>query len=172
MSNVYHFHADPLQAFLDNDAINEVVAAERAIHSTAVEFISARTWGPTDQGPVASVTREIVDLDGVGSLTAGIVYKELAWLFVWPLGRYGTKNRPQYLRKWIRPQTTSFMSGGEFSGSDEIAVATRQQLVDLYAGVVTEVGTTEAYDLCTESDRLPIGPPTMFPYLEHRQLGR
>ena len=169
-SNVYHFQTGVAEPFDDTAAINAVVAAEKLIHTTIVLYRRARTWGPTDQGAAASVTRQITDLTGTGAKTASPDwYRELAILVNWPLGRYGSRNRPQFLRKWLHTMT---LPTGPSSGfGNGTTIATTPTEIATYIASVTSVGPGP-YELCSDSGRVPIAAGTMYPYLEHRQLGR
>jgi hypothetical protein len=178
-SNVYHYLTQIGEPFNDQAAINEVVAAERKIHATSVNFKTARTWGPVSNAPPspgtltpgASVTREIVDLSGTGELAPGDIYRELAFLIQWPLGRYGSKNRPQFLRKWIHPYSLAGTTASERTGSVVLSATAKQFVVDQYAGTLQNVGPVEGYGLCTATGREPISGPVVYDYFEHHQLG-
>lgn len=181
-SNVYHYVTQAGEPFDDDAAIDEVVAAERLVHTTDVTFQTARTWGPTSDtagggaiqplNPASeSVTRVIRDLTGTGSRAFDAdCYKELAFLCVWPLGRYGTRNRPQYLRKWVHTMSIAGLTDGQKAGSDVIDPAGFAVITD-YIADVRNVGPVEGYGLSTAAGREPISPGVMYDYLEHHQLG-
>lgn len=116
--------------------------------------------------------REVIQLSGTGALNPESPwYPELAYMIYWPLGRYGSRNRPQYLRKWIHTgKNVSVMpaDGSRFTG-------TPGAIVQGYIDAVTAVdpaGVDGPYELCTEDGRQPIGPGKLYPYLEHRQIGQ
>lgn len=171
-SNVYHFKTDVGEPFDDLGVINKVVAAEKLIHSSDVKFTRARTWGPTEQGQSANLMREVVQLSGAGSMAASSnYYAEMAIMVYWPLGRYGSRNHPQYLRKWLHCHNNHGLpaDGGRGTGATAAQV---QQYID----AVTEVRMVidvDGYELCTpDGQHTPIGPGKQYPYLEHRQIGR
>lgn len=169
ISNVYHYESLPAVTFNDDDVINALVAAERAIFANTVNFIKARSWGPTDATPAESVTRTIKDLSGTGNATpTGAMYKEAAQLITWPLGRYGTRNRPQFLRKWLH---TGAAHGYSTDGSTPQASTplSLQTYIDAVAGI--SAGALTNYVLATAQGRNPTGPGKSYPYLEHRQFG-
>jgi hypothetical protein len=152
--------------------IDELIAAERPLYSPTTTFIGARTWGPTDQGIAQSKMRavETRNLAGTGG-TANLEYGEFAVMFFWPLGRYGVRNHPQYLRKWhhLRRSLGLPLDGSRFTG----ATPTDAQA---YINRVTALNPTlipGAFELCTEDGlHEPTGPGQLYPYLEHRQIGR
>lgn len=168
-SNVYHYQTAVGQPFDDEGIIAAVVAAERPLHATSVTFETGRTWGPTENGPAASVMREIVDLSGQGGATPLTnAYKETALLISWPLGRYGSRNRPQFLRKWLH----TLASGGRGLDGSSRSDVSPQNVLD-YIAAVTALSDPAFgdLDLCTADGRVPVGPAVQYPYLEHRQLG-
>lgn len=174
VSNVYHYHTSDGQTFPDSAAIDEVVRLEKLVFASAVKFVTGRTWGPTEQGPVASVTRSIKDLTGFGSVAATTgMYKEAAILVSWPLGRYGTRNRPQYLRKFLH---TLAAHGYDTNGSTPMTAqpAAGSALQTYMEGirVLNPAGFVGGLDLSTDGDRVNIGAGRTYPYLEHRQIGR
>lgn len=169
-SNVYHFLTGVGETFDDGLALDDVIAGERAIHATTVNFVQARTWGPVDGAPSANVTRVIRDLSSVGLAAAtSNWYREFALLIVWPLGRYGSRNRPQFLRKWLHTESLNSITGAGFlTGNSQ---GTISAALTGYINDVTSVGPGP-YDLCSASGHLPTGPGFLYPYLEHHQLGR
>lgn len=173
-SNVYHYHTSEGQTFPDDAVIDELVRLEKLIFASNTTFTLARTWGPTDQGPVASVTRTIRDLTGPGSATAhASAYRECAILVSWPLGRYGTRNRPQFLRKYLH---TSASHGYDVTGASALPSqpAVTTPLGEYIAGVrvLNPAGFVGGLDLATAGDRINTGPGLAYPYLEHRQFNQ
>lgn len=169
-SNVYHYKTGVGTPFDDALAVADIVAAEKACHTTDITFQVARTWGPTDGSQAASVTREIIDLTGTGVRTPlATFYKELAILVVWPLGRYGSRNRPQFLRKWLHLGDQAGISTTNWSSGS--VTATANTVVTNYINAVDSVGPGP-YDICAKGGEEPISAGSMYPYLEHRQLGR
>ena len=117
-SNVYHYD------YTGNDAnhnaiLDALIPADRACHSPGFQYKEARVWGPTNQGPEASQTRLIRDLSGAGTMVVqgADVYRELCMVLRIFVGRYGTKNRKQYLRKYFH-LTSMPGSGSNYIGSE------------------------------------------------------
>jgi hypothetical protein len=101
ISNVYHYKTGIGETFPDIAVIDKLVTEEKKIYASTVNFVRGRTWGPTEQGKSASKMREVKELAGSGNLSPSSgFYPEFAIMLYWPLGRYGQRNRPQYLRKW------------------------------------------------------------------------
>ena len=174
ISNVYHYHTSEGQVFPDLAVIQELVRLEKLVFANTVKFVVARTWGPTDQGPVDSVTREVVDLAGSGSaVPLNSMYRESAILISWPLGRYGVRNRAQFLRKFLH---TASAHGYDPSGAIPIASqpAAGTPLATYMEGVrvLNPAGFVGGLDLCTAGDRVNTGAGRIYPYLEHRQFNQ
>lgn len=170
--NTYHLKAGLTQPFEDEGVIDALVAAEKAIHATNIQFVKARTWGPTDEGQTASKMRVVKDLSGTGAaVPASSFFNELANMVYWPLGRYGSRNRPQFLRKWLHCGKN--VANVPMDGSRSTSPATTD--LTTYINAVTSVRgglLTGTYPLCTFDGREPISPGLAYPYMEHHQLGR
>lgn len=172
-SNVYHYNTAIGQTFDDVGLVQHLVDAEKAICSFDVDFVEARTWGPTGEGQAASQMREIIELSGNGNHSwAEPLYKELCFLFVWPLGRYGARNRPQYLRKWMHTMGAPTLPGAQLNGGQALNTG----LADLnsYISSVRFAGgptTDPDYSLATAKGREPIEDGHYYPYIEHHQFG-
>lgn len=178
-SNRYHYlgNIDILTESQFLQIIDAVFDAERPAHAADVKFVSGRLWGPTGVGKEASLmraTRSWSNIAGTAAAPTQPMYRECAFLYQWPLGRYGSKNRPQYLRKWLHTFTNFILGANEVAGTAQISSVPsplqnyRNAVDDL---VVTGV-TGSPFQLCTEQGRQPLGPGTLYGYLEHRQFGR
>lgn len=172
-SNVYHYKTLSVEAFNDNNVMDDIIGAEREIHSNEVTFVVARTWGPTDGPASASVTRVIRDLSGVGTHTPDPNFpRENAFLVSWPLGRYGSRNRPQFLRKWVHSMTAPGLAPAT-ANNGGVAITTFPSRLPTYITDVTEAdnGVGDVLPLCSASGKVPIGPGVAYRFLEHRELG-
>jgi hypothetical protein len=171
-SNVYHYKTT-LAQFLDDSAIvDDLVAAEKLVHASNVTFLTGRVWGPTDSTPQASVTRLIKDLSGTGSLSpATDTSPEMCILCVWPLGRYGLRNRPQFLRKWIHPCSIAGTTAGQRGQTSKLT--NPMEPFTTYINDVTEADSLagDAVDLCSPTGHEPTGAGRVYDWVEHHQLG-
>lgn len=166
-SNVYHFDiADP-GSFNFEDRLLQLRTQEVVLHAANVNFVQGRAWGPTNQGQAASTTRAIVDWSNIVGAAASNTsfYRELAFMIYWPLGRYGSKNRPQFLRKWLHLCTPFGIGGSTLTGSDPITTTPAE--ITTYIANISQMG-----GFCGPNGHTPISSGKLYPYLEHRQLGR
>jgi len=177
-SNVYHYNRAtmPTEGSEAQAIINRLMTVERNVHSTDVTFVRGRLWGPTGIGVAASKMIEVVNF----ASTAGLVtadptfYREWSFLLTFPLGRYGTKNRPQFLRKWMHTCVPLGISGNDRSGSTTLSVTPTGMITfmgDIRSLVLTGQPETPL-NLCNETGRVTIGGGSVYPFLEHRQFGR
>lgn len=171
-SNVYRYDGSPGGDDV-NDILDTLKAAEVLVHSPDVTFVQGRAWGPTNQGPAASETLLIKDFSGTGQLvpSGGKVYKELAVVVNFYLGRSPTTGRKRILRKYIhscaRPS-----SGATAGGDDLLTTADKQPFLD-FANDVKNIQTgTEEWNLCApDGDHLPLGTvPTILDRMHIRQF--
>lgn len=113
-------------------------------------------------------------LSGGGALTVEANwYRECASLIVWPLGRYGVKNRPQFMRKWYHRMSVIGHTSSSLNGDTDISPATGA----LASGITTVASLTPtgggpALPLQTPSGHTPTAPGYLYKYLEHHQFGR
>lgn len=174
-SNLYHYELDsdePSEQVL-SDMIDIIVAAEKLVHGSAVTFDIARVWGPVNPNGSGGRMRLVKDLSGNGSqVSTATWYREFAYLCVFPLGRYGSKNRPQFLRKWIRPCTT--LGGGTniTSGTDKITPepTSLTNYMNAIRSVAQGAGGAPT-SLCNASGEHKADDFHLYDYLEHRQFG-
>lgn len=158
-------------------AINAVRNAERPLYADNVTFRDGRLWGPFVDPQNEGQMQEHVKWSNIFG-TAGLPqvqwYKEFAFMVYWPLGRYGSKNRPQYLRKWHRTQFAHGISGNAQDGSTALPGAITAFTTYMAAVVSLAVpgDASSPYDLGSPlfGGRKPVGPGQLYPYLEHRQL--
>lgn len=174
-SNVYHYKTQLVEPFEDRAVINAIMAAEKPVHAASVRFVEGRTWGPVGSDQARNVMREIVDLRGnAGSVaTTSTMYKELAWLCVWPLGRYGVRNRPQFLRKWLHScallgASTSVQDGSTSTGEPGPLRTYMNAVRVIDPGLPTGI----RYPLCSATGYEPKDAGYVYKFLEHHQLGR
>lgn len=173
-SNLYHYSVE----VADFDDLNEILrrlkAVEVPVHATNVSFLEGRAWGPVNSLGKGGRMEAVEVFTGTGSVGPDTgYYRELAFLCTWALGRYGTKNRPQFIRKWIHSQSYLGVATAERDGTTIIS-ATPAALTTYMTAVTSLTGGAlpHAFDLKTASDHLPIAAGKMYPFLEHREFGR
>lgn len=104
-ANIYHYRtADtepdtvPTQSLAD-----EIWSLEQNIVANSITAIEAYVNGPTDGTQQENKFQAVYDLTGTGEQPDDpVVSAELCVLFYWTLGRYGKRNAPQFLRKYLR----------------------------------------------------------------------
>jgi hypothetical protein len=178
-SNRYHFIGD-VNVLLEAEMLTILDALrdiEKPVHSPDVSFVEGKLWGPTGVGQAASLMRASRNWTaqvGTAPTATQPIYRECAFLIQWPLGRYGSKNRPQFLRKWLHPYTNFGLSVNETAGVSPIgstpaAIATYRGNA---AALVVSGVAGSPFPLCTREGRQPIQTGSLYSYLEHRQFGR
>lgn len=173
-SNVYHYDAPAgvLDSALESVA-DGIVTEEKKVHTSAVTFVRARVWGPTDQGPGPSETRVIKDLSGAGNMLAGgdYIYMEAAVVVQWYIGRSSLTGRKRFLRKFIHSMALPSSTTGRLG---DVAIGSANKTVYTTYGNAVKTLTVGAvgFDLCTpDGDHLPLGTsPQILDYLHVRQF--
>jgi hypothetical protein len=174
ISNLYHYlMTAPTETSLQN-VLTALKSAEVPVHSTAVNFVEGRAWGPVQSNGRGGRMEAFQQLAGAGSaVVAPNMYLECCHLVVWPLGRYGTKNRPQFMRKWLHSGTTTNQTGSDTTGNTDISPATAQLITYINAVAnLVPTGGGGPLGLQTASGHSPITAGYLYKYLEHRQFGR
>jgi hypothetical protein len=178
-SNMYFYNngvgGDPDQAGANN-LIDELVAIEKTLHSTAVEFTFGRCWrqGLTE---ILSVMLHQKPLTGNGTATSNAgLDRERAYLF---RRRAGSDNRgqPVYLRKWYH--TVGSFPGGPASLSTNITAnltgftqAERDAMANNVGDISGLAAAGGGWAICAKSGREPTEANWQaHRYLEHHQLG-
>lgn len=173
-SNLYHYSiAAPTEQGL-GEILDKLKALEAAVHDTGASFVEGRAWGPVQPNGRGGRMEAVKVFTGAGALSENsLLYKETALLLYWPLGRYGSKNRPQFIRKWLHSLNTALTSVAGENGNTDLGTAS-STLNTYMAGVqqlVPVVGQTPL-DLKTASGHIPIGNGQLYKFREHRQYGR
>lgn len=174
-SNVYTYGSLALHPG-ESEAINlidEVVAFEKTIHSTAVSFILGRCWrsGGTQAENVMIAEKTLSGTGATTPLTA--LDYERAVLLQWPAG-LDSLGRPVKLRKWYH--TCGQIAGVVFSNAQLVqtiglTTTQRDNIADA-VHAITRIGT-EVWGLIADSgrERTGDGEPVTHKYLEHHQFG-
>lgn len=173
-SNVYHYDAPA--GVNDNDleqALDAIVVQDKKVHPSSVTYVNGRVWGPTNQGPAASITRVVKDLSGVGTMVAAGsgIYKECAFLVEWYMGRIGAGGRKVWLRKYYHSQNMPASNTGAL-GDVAITQANKDPLIAVANALKNLVQVDGTYALCSPGGtHLPLDTsPTVDDYLRTRQF--
>lgn len=176
-SNVYYYQNTGSLPSQSGAAamIDELVAIEKTMHSTAVTFVRGRCWSQGGS-PGTNEMIEQHNLSGTGSQTLVTnMDKERAFLFRWRAGS-DSRGNPVYLRKW-------YHSCGRF----DVAVAVATSYLENTTGFTSGERTTlegkannintltsggGGWELVAKSGRQrTTGAAVAHPFLEHHQLG-
>lgn len=168
----YPLNTDAPSETVIEQMIDTLKAAEVPVHTTEVKFEVGRCWGPVGPDGKGGLMRVVRPLSGTGSNLADTTfYKELAFLVQFPLGRYGSKNRPQFLRKWLH--TCSPLSISSAAKSGGVDMGTPPPQLTTYANAIKSIpmGTGgPPVSLASPRDHLA-DTVQVYKYLEHRQFG-
>jgi hypothetical protein len=158
-----------LEALLD-----EVVAQERAMHSSNVTFVRGRLWS---QLGTPAQNQMLVDkaLSGTGAASPSTsLDRERAFLVRYRAG-VDSRGRPVYLRKWWHLDVTAIAGVGitsqQMQNTAELTSAQRSAL-ETFANSIGQF--TSGGDLCelvAKNGREVDGPTQAHRFIEHRQLG-
>jgi hypothetical protein len=176
-SNVY-FYARGLGGASDAELtaiLDEVVAQEKLMHTSAVTFVRGRVW-TADGTPQQNEMRVIKELTGVGSLASVTgMDPENAILLRVRAGKSST-GKPVYLRKFYRPQGPMLVgnwSGNVIQRSSQLPAAEMTAWKNAADTLLAVGAGPDIWGLVAESGR-EVTQPAAFechPWLEHRELG-
>lgn len=175
-SNVYHYEVPVDLAGGYQGIVDDIVTAEKNIHSIQVNFLTARVWS-AGGSPAENETLLISDLSGTGvQAVQNTVDRERCILMQWPCERDSVTGRKVYLRKWYHICGQS-STDTDFT-SDELGQLSslRQTVRDAYVAAIEtlrNVGPTidDNWYLVSPSGRAALDQLMCHPYLEHHQLG-
>lgn len=175
-ANVYLYEMSSTTTASLNAQIDALIAAERPVHSTTVNFVEARAYttfglnGITDPGSTF-VVRPITGTPGTAADSASW-YRELAFLCKWELprkvGLLGALGRQRSLKKWLHTCSSFGIPSAGQAGTGTIGT-TPTALATYMSAVSTLLGSP----LVAPDGSLPIsGTGTLHNYVEHRQFPR
>jgi hypothetical protein len=160
-----------------NDLIDDILAVERPLHASNVNFVAARAWsqiGTKEQNEM-KVQRQLSGTGTASGIPNAAMDKERAFLVRFRAGS-DTKGRPVYLRKWWHLGVE--LVGGQsvlntnLANTAELSQALRNALqteADKLKTVVPGAGPNAV--LVAKSGRQIDGPTVAHRFLEHHQLG-
>jgi hypothetical protein len=176
-TNVYFFDGGTRPtATQANSLINELVAKEKAFHSTAVNFLRGKLWHQGATKAESEMISQLV-LSGTGArATASSFDKERAFLFRLRAGN-DSRGNPVYLRKWFH-SCGVFYSGQTINSAwlDQTSGfgSTERTALETALGTIGELTSAAGpWKLCAKSGRQPDAGATWrsHDFLEHHQLG-
>lgn len=177
VSNRYFFfNAGPAGAINAGALIDKVAALEKPIYHSTVSFRHGRAWLHVPGNKAASRMLDSKGLSGLGTMGTSPteIYSELCLLFVWPLGRYGERNREQFMRKWhhvcgIQAFSAAALLGRTGDNSPAVPYTTYGAAIRQFQSAATIDGD---YFLETPGGRRPLTDGFKYRFLEHRQFKR
>jgi hypothetical protein len=175
-SNVYYFDT-PIAATNLTDLellVDEVVAKEKAVFSTAVTFVQGRLWSqigtPTQNNMLIDKT-----LSGTGALGSHAdMDRERAFLIRLRAG-VDSRGRPVYLRKYYH-LLVGIIGGAAISGAmlaqtAELSSGQRTALEVFMNSLASFTVNGQSVNLVSKNGRGITGSTQAHRFLEHRQLG-
>lgn len=173
--NTYHYSTDPVTPFPDISLADAIIAQERSITSSEVEFVRLETWGPTDGTKFDNVMRERIERNLLGLGTAqDTMYREVCGVVAFPMPRSPTTNRRRWLRKFIRLPAlggAAFLPA-QLSGRQALTTAQKDSLV-AFGNAIREITIGGVvFPLVSEKGVRHNAPALARPYLITRDIGR
>jgi hypothetical protein len=176
--NTYYYEAAvPAEntAYL-NDLLDDLIAIERAAHSTIVTFVKARLWSQLGSPSQNNMLIQR-SLSGTGTAASPVTGQDRERAFLVRL-RAGvdTRGRPVYLRKWFHLEVGSIggasISGAQLDQTAQLTTAQQNAVIALMDSVKTlNPGAGPDAVLKAKNGRGFDGSTIAHPWLEHRQLG-
>jgi hypothetical protein len=173
-TNVYYYKRVVPVVNTEYDTIkNELVTAEKLMHSTLVTFKKFRLW-TADGSPGENEMLNQQDLSGTGSLLANTsMDKERAFLVMWPAGK-DTRGKPVYLRKWYHAcgnPTAQAISNDQLQNISVLSAPQRAEFANKANDLKVVGPVIDTWSICAKSGRETSGDAQCHRYLEHHQLG-
>lgn len=174
-TNVYYYKSPgpgPVPASAIDQVRDEVVAIERDLHSTEVNFTFYRGWLHTGDRQTSVMIKQGA-LSGTGNQgAAAAMDRERAFLMQWPAG-LSVRNKPVYLRKWFH-SCGACAGVGVLNGHLQNTTALSEGNRDTISTRMNDlriIGPLDEWLLVAKSGREHTGPGRVHKWLEHHQLG-
>lgn len=176
-ANVYHYDSGvgaPSDANLET-LLDNMVAQEKTMHSSAVSFVRGRVWS-SGGSPSANQMRVDKNLSGAGTLsTLSGRDPERATLIRWRAGS-DSRGRPVYLRKWYHDHSgnfggTSCLTSSQLGQTTEVSQACRDAQETAADFFRTITAGSIVFTMEAETGRQISGSTESHRWLEHHQLG-
>lgn len=173
-ANVYHYQ-NPVAFDSESgyvDLVNQIVAAEKAVHAVNVSFVEARVWSAGGT-PAENEQIGIFDLAGAGTAAEQLsMDREAAYLVEWRTSRPSITGRPVTLKKYLHScSLLGSTDSGTVSGRSQLQ-ASQINALTAYGDAVRRITVgTVTNDLVAPSsvDRVA-GETFVFPWIEHHEL--
>jgi hypothetical protein len=176
-ANTYYYQTPlPITQTTAEGLIDAVVAIEKPMHSTAVNFVRGRAWsaGGTPQENEQLAQKNI---GGAGTNVNGPstkIDKERAFLVRARAGN-DSRGRPVYLRKWWHLDVTAVasqqISDAQLQNTASLSTAIRDELKAKFDSLKNLTVGAQQFQLTSSNGRQISGDTQAHAYLEHHQLG-
>lgn len=173
--NTYHYLTTLGEPFSDAGVASALATAEKAVTSSAVDFVRYETWGPTEGSAFDNVIRERGTLSGTGSGNdVPGMYRECCAVVAWELPRSPSTNRRRWCRKFIRVPAWAAGSWttAQLAGQAAIPAGYVTALTTYGNAVASVTVSANTYELCTKNGVAVSSGPLPRTYLKTREIGR
>jgi hypothetical protein len=175
-SNQYYYEMNiPSSNLSDLDlVVDEIVAKEKAMFSTAVTFVRGRLWS---QVGTPAQNEMLIDkaLSGTGAAATDPGQDREAAFLVRARAGNDSRGRPVYLRKWFHLLVTSIAGAaidtGVRANTSEIPAAARSALETFFNSLKAFTVSGQNVQLVAKSGRQITGATQAHRFLESRALG-
>lgn len=173
-SNVYYYEADlPTTAVQAETLIDSIVATEKKLHASVVNFLFARCWSA---GGTKEQNQMIFQkpLSGTGSASENVAMdRERALLVRWRAG-VDKRGKPVYLRKYYHscgPPAGVIIDNQVLNNTAQLSSASRDAVEAIADEGKVRNTALQGYQLSSSNGRNVTGETECHRYLEHHQLG-
>lgn len=174
--NTYYYETPlPVVESVADSLIDNIVAKEKALHSTVISFVFARCWsaGGT-KAENNMIKQKALSGTGTGASPVSGMDRERAFLVRFRAG-VDTRGNPVYLRKWWHLMVGSLggnaVGAGQFENTTQLAASSRSSLEASADAFKSITALPQNFDLVSEKGRGISGATKAHDWLEHRQLG-
>jgi hypothetical protein len=174
-SNVYCYDTAASSGAQFQAIIDDLVTAEKAVHSTQVTYVRAMVYTTQGLNGILDLGAKYYEttLSGAGTATAGVLYRECAFLVKWPMDPttdiFG-RSYHRALKKWLH-SCTDLGGGAAIQQGNGAIAAPATTILNTYANAVITAVDGSALVAPGTGDG-PTGGHVIHPYLEHRQFPR
>jgi hypothetical protein len=179
-SNIYTAkHTSPNQTNFAAFA-NTVANWEKGCFGSHVAFKTVRIWGPLEfagdgisdePNEATSQTQYLADLTGNGTdpNAQTQIYRELAVVCRWYLGRSPATGRKRFMRKYYHSNMGQALASAVYSEATAMTSAQQSAISSLVNNLESSL-TTAGWTLCAPNGDQPVSAVSTLPNLHIRQL--